>query len=258
MDIGITSKYKSNIEDIDAIFETSLILKGIFENALENILKNNNLNFNQRKIVNNKLLSLANIEDKSIKDAEAGAWERLYPQALILVVSISEQLLKEIFEVLVYSNLEKLNGIDDISFKLKDVIDKSFKLSRKDWVELVVKKLYGEVDPNEKINFQNILAIKGIFNNYFRLEINLSEKLQKDLHFYYQCRHIIIHNGSIVDERFIKNLAKAKYPRQFIEGEKIIITSNDFDKCKSVFLEFFDSLETAIKNADIKYLTPSF
>ena len=230
---------------MDVIFETSSILKSIYDSALKKLIEQNKV-FSQQQVLNNALNTLNNIEDESIINAESEAWKKLYPQALIIIVSIAEQLFKDTFEELIAKNLEKLSVLDEKPIKFKELRDKSFNFSREDWIELAVKTIYGDNNPTERINFQNVISIKEIFNKYFDISLDISDDLQKEIHFFYQVRHLIIHNSSKVDSRFIKNLAKAGITKSFVQNEKILVCKEDYENCKNAFLTYFEMLENSI------------
>src|SRR5690348_14231392 len=95
--IEFVNKYNTNIEDLEAIFETSLALKSVYESALSNLIERTDIDRLQKQKIQNKVSMLNNIQDDSVAVAESGAWARLYPQALIIIISISEQILKDSF-----------------------------------------------------------------------------------------------------------------------------------------------------------------
>jgi hypothetical protein len=130
---------------------------------------------------------------------------------------------------------------------LQEIAARGYEMKREDWAELILAKIYDSKNPEEKINFQNIKSIEGIFKGYFSITIDIQRIFEQKIHLYHQIRHVILHNNSKIDERFISNVNKAGInitPNSL--GNRVVMTSSEFNDCKEVFKQFFIDLEQSL------------
>ncbi|HVW66430.1 MAG TPA: hypothetical protein VHA78_01720 [Candidatus Peribacteraceae bacterium] len=255
MNLDIVNKFQANLDEIDAIFNTSTALRDVYLQGLRTVQAETEGDF-WKKQIGNSIKALEQIADTSISKVEQKHWNRLYAQALLLVISISEQLLKEVFNRLLASNLEKIKMLDRRQISLKILREKNFELSRNDWIELLSDQLfsdYEEENPGSKVNLQNIQSIKSHFKSYFELEPRIDDSLQKQLHYFYQLRHIIVHNAGKIDRKFIDNLNKIDVKVPLKIGDRFEIKRKDYQDCKNCFLNLFAILEDEIAEKKLAF-----
>lgn len=167
----------------------------------------------------------------------------------MLLIGSSESIIRELFRQLLRNNLRKIKSKDEITFTLSEV-----KKARtdEDFGDMLLLKLEDEKNPAEKLNFQNMKQFEGIMNGYF--EIKIDDQDLTILHEFWQKRHIIIHNSSIIDKRFIKNLQAASIDTlKYKEGELIKVTMKDFKSCKQSLAKLFTKIDVEITRLGLRY-----
>lgn len=244
----LVDKYNCNLDDIDEVFKVSNLIRDIVTKNLEKI-DSSQIRADYAQIIRNTIQSIGSISDKSLENAEKPKDEKLYSLGIVMIVSLAEELLKDLFEKLVYENIEHISCIlnKDINLPLRAISDLNFTLSKDDWVKLVLDyQIYQQANPSQKINLQNIKSIEGMFKDYFGIIIQIEDIIRQRIHFYYQIRHLILHNNSKIDKRFLDNISKAGNDiTDYKVGEKITISENEYVECKELFKNLFCSIEIA-------------
>jgi hypothetical protein len=174
---------------------------------------------------------------------------QLYEQGLVLLVGSAESLLRESFRVLLRNNLDMVM-IKNVQFSFEEI--RGIMLSGDEFPDLVLQKLEDEKNPSEKLNFQNVKQMAGIFKGYFGIDFDESVDFQ-NLHKYWQIRHLIIHNRGLVDQRFIDNLSAAEIGFSMYKiGDTVGLAKKDYDDCKRMLSALFKSLDQKIGEKGLK------
>jgi hypothetical protein len=240
--------------DIDQIFSVSQRMKDFFVSSLQNAAKEPGLQRSNVQVLNNASATLQTIGEGSIKEAEKDILSLLYRQGLISVVS-AEQILKASFNGLLRANLEKIKKFEKINIDFQELKDIEFKTDREFWVRKLIEELYGGKNPQEKLNFQNIKAIEDLLLSYFNISLAKVEgydKVAKQAHYFYQLRHILVHNAGYIDQRFIDNLKTAEIKMPGVEvGEKLDIRSKNYEGSKKCFFNLFVILESLVESKNL-------
>lgn len=186
----------------------------------------------------------------TVDESQLEISNQLYVQGLVLLVGAAESITKEMFRALLMKNIRKIS----IKRNIMLPIDKVLKADTDEQLaELILGVLEGEGNPAEKLNFQNMKQLQGIMKSY--LDIELSDDLMIELHEYWQIRHVVIHNASIIDQQFVDNLKKAKIPAEkYVVSEKIEVTKTDYDKCFALLMLLFESFDSEIDKLGLVYL----
>ncbi len=253
----VTDEFKKNVDDIDSIFTTSKRIKKIHQKALKKVKDDKGfikLSYKVRQSVKNFIEASSKVTESSIAASEEESWSMLYSQGITLIVSAAEQQLKTLFDQLLKQNLSEVENLDKKEISLKKIRERNFNLDQEDWFEVIRDELYSENNPSESLNFQNMQSIQGIFEGYFNINLDLGEDLRKRLHKYYQIRHIILHNNSKVDQRFLDNLEAADISTEgYNLGEQIILKESDYKDAKEAFMDFFEKLQKVVLESDVEY-----
>lgn len=221
--------FNRELESIDKLEETPKIIIKQAVQALDTILTNsNNLVFTDKNILENTKQALENISESSIKNN----FKIIYSQMCVLAVSSLEATLKKYFE-------NSLNNLENINKE-----NKRLKESKISFYELVENKLkfsgqFGKlVVEKNKPNFQDLKSIKSVFKDYMAKEIILKEEMEKKICFYLEARHVLVHRGGIVDEKFISATESFNANiKDYKEDDPIEIDEADWSSMKIVLGE---------------------
>lgn len=192
----------------------------------------------------------------------------LYKQGFVIMVGAAESLLKDVFKSLLIEDFAKVIKSSKIQFSAAEVqailveseesaLDTPKHIYGR-FGRLMYDKLQSTKDPENKINFQNVKQMEGIFRAYFGIEIN-NEDLLNRLHRHWQLRHIIAHNDSVIDINFINNVQKVQLLKSAESlGSKATIEKADYNSARDDFMDLFTILTNAIKlnKLDSKYVKP--
>lgn len=245
----VSAIFQASASEIDTIFESYRQLHEIYSTSFANLEKALDELPNQYKgkVANAKKAfnnTLSTVEQRQIQISD-----QLYSQGLILLVGNAESLTREMFHALLRLNIRKLNLKKDISLPLSDVLRAE---TDDELGELVISILEADGNPTEKLNFQNMKQLQGIMSGY--LGLNIDNELVKNLHEYWQIRHIVIHNGAIVDQKFIDNLVKAGVSTEKYQlGQIAKVTKKDYDTCFALLVLLFGNFDDEISRLNLKY-----
>lgn len=239
--------FTKSIDELDEVFRVSTHLRQHFAQSLEGAIKAPGLSNSQTNILNNAKLALEKVKDSSIAESEAKIMGVLYKFAITSIVSIAEQLVKTAFENLVIGNIGKLDKPERFTLTLEELKHANFKTDSQFWAEQIINDLHGSKNPQEKLNFQNIKAIESLFRDYFGMDFREFEHydiLEQEMNFFYQVRHILVHNGGYIDKRFINNIkTSGSDVSGYKIGNLITVSSEEYAQCKDAFNTFFALIE---------------
>jgi hypothetical protein len=242
--------FEAVVLNVDSIFETYHSLHDLYSTTittLEDQVNNLPQNFinqvSRFKQVLDTCKSTVGNEQEKISS-------RLYEQGLVLLVGSSESILRETFRTLVEKNLSKVTVKPNVAFTFEEVMG-VFE-GDSDLPGLVLAKLEDEKNPAEKLNFQNVKQMQGIFESYF-VGFKFPDSIEfEELHKYWQIRHIIIHNRGMPDQKFITNLQVVGLDTsKYKLGKKIKIEQRDYEECKHILETLFLELDAQINKRDL-------
>lgn len=245
----VASLFLASAAEVDSIFESFRELHSIYsssytslEQSLEKLpLQYENQVKNAHKAFDNTLTT--------VKSRQKRISNQLYAQGLTLLVGNAESLTKEIFQTLLKLNIRKVNIKKNIELPLSDVLKAK---TDEQLASLVLQVLVSEGNPAEKLNFQNMQQLQGIMKSY--LGFNIDDEIVIELHKFWQIRHVVIHNASIIDQKFIDNLSKARIPTtKYTIGAKVKVTKKDYDSCFSLLVLLFELFDAEIERLELKY-----
>lgn len=249
MQLTVSGQFQASAAEIDTIFESYRTLHIIYASSFSSLEKElDTLPTTYKQKIANAKKAFGNAKG-TVDDKQVEISEQLYAQGLVLLVGAAESITKEMFHDLLVHNIRKVTLKDKLSLPVNEVLKAT---SDEDLAELVFGLLAGDGNPAEKLNFQNMQQLKGIMKGY--LGIDLDDNLMTELHEYWQIRHLVIHNASIIDQQFLDNLTKAKIPtKRYVVGKKISVTKEYYDKCSSLLILLFEAFDAEIERLSLQY-----
>jgi hypothetical protein len=247
--MDLNENFREFANNTDAIFHSYPILTGVYTQAIRVLERIEGMPPAVTHKLDNHIQILQQTQS-TVQAEQDRISNLLYSQGLLLLIGSSESLIKEAFKTLIIKNVSKVNATN-VNFNFQEL---KLYLSSEDngWLgDLLVQKLEEEKNPTEKLNFQNVQQVKGLFGSYFGVEINDDETLSR-MHYYWQVRHILMHNKGRVDDRFLKNLSRAGINIERFSLQTVIsIAESDYNDCKLVLKTFFEKLSAGIKSAGL-------
>lgn len=246
----IGKAFEEKVENLESIFSSFRDLHGMYAQ----IMKTANVNANSL-VAFERLTKSANTEQTRISNG-------LYAQGYILLTGTAEALLKDVFDSLLIENFTSIKVASGINFSSKEV--QEVMIASKDGLDsyehlnaafgrLVRQKLYKDIkNPTEKINFQNAQTMVETFLQYFGIVLNDSSNTNS-IHRHWQVRHCIVHNNSVIDERFVHNVRIVNLLKSSEKvGKVIVIKKSDYQQAKADFLKLFESINIQIESLNLQ------
>jgi uncharacterized protein (UPF0147 family) len=220
--------FQVELDNIDKLEETPEFIRSIAIEALDRAAKTDGVPRTVKKALENSKRSLENINHQSIVDN----FQVIYAQMCILAVSSLEATLKKYFVNMLKDpkNIKYDNKkLQEVKLTLKDIIDNDLRFGGKIG-QIILEKA--------SLNFQDLQAIKRNFKEFSYKEIKLTDQTEKNICFYLEARHILVHKGGIVDNKFVNatNSFNANI-KSYKEGDRIELGSDDWSNIRRVFLE---------------------
>jgi hypothetical protein len=250
---NLASIFSEKLKEIDDLFE---IPTTVSETCL-GVINKLSSDINNFPLLKNKVENLGRvitISKESITAIQKKSEENLSPQALVLLIGIVESLVKEIFDNLVRNNLEKTQDLEKYSLSAKELIELCLdpEKVKEVFIDLILSKIHGEKNPDVKVYFQNIQTIEGKFKTFFDIDLQLGSDLRKQVHKWFQSRHIIVHNASKIESKFVHNLAQLQIAHKYKVEEKLMISKEDYEQAKKDFAAFFLAIGKAIRDSSLE------
>lgn len=249
--ISVDSIFQEAAEEIDAIFNSFRDLHEIYKTSFDTLEESlDELPQAYRAKVNNAKKSFSNMAG-TVENKQNNISNKLYAQALVILMGNAESITKELFRNLLRQNVRSVNFKENMQISLKSVLAAA---NDADLANVVLQKLESESNPADKLNFQNILQMKGIFKGY--LDIEVDNDVANSLNKYWQIRHLIIHNGSIFDQRCIDNINKTdpEFAKRHTVGEKVAVSKTMYDACFTKLTFMFQGLDNEIQRLNLRYV----
>ena len=228
------AKLRLRLEEIGKLELTPMIMRDQAVQCLRTVLDDgSNLVPNDKQVIQNSIDCLENIKEESMKEQ----FSVIYSQMCVLAVSSVEAILKDYF-VDSFNDKTDINmenkKLNEIKVTIRDIIDNELNFD---------KKLGALILERDKPNFQDLKSIRSNFKNYFNKEIKLESDLEKKLCFYFETRHLLVHKGGVVDQKFINstNVLDANI-KSYEVGDVVEIESSDWIDMKQAFLSLLDML----------------
>jgi hypothetical protein len=233
--IDYLKKFKDSLGDIDKLEQTPQIVRDMAGGVLEDICKDEAVQRTVRMKLEGRIQALKSIHESSIEDN----FKVIYSQMCVLAVSSLEAILEEYFEYALNSSAKTegklVKKMDDLKITLKELVENDLNLAGK-FGSIFLEKA--------KLNFQDLKSIKDSFSDYLGKKIDLDEDTEKLICFYLLARHVLVHKGGVVDDKFIS--ASTRYlnanTKGYKKGSKIIFNPEDWMNIKKVFVKLVNEV----------------
>lgn len=252
--ISLKEEFEMSAANIDAIFTSYADLHGVYSDSIKYFKKQ------LADIPEQYVSKVANREkvfenmSKTVVVKQRAISSQLYSQGLVLLMGNAESILSNMFEMLIISNFRKikLKKSKSIGFTLQEVIEAK---GDGHLGLMLLEKLKGEKNPSEKLSFQNMQQLQGILKGYFG--INVGDEFVKELHEYWQVRHIIIHKQGFIDERFVRNLKAANIEtKKYKLYSRVALTKEDYRNCFGALVLMFEQIDNELDRLKLEYSIP--
>ena len=245
----VSGQFQASAAEVEAIFDSYRELHSIYANSFKKLESElGGLPAQYKQKVGNTKKVFENVRG-TVDGRQLEISSQLYGQGLVLLVGIAEAITKEMFRNLLVRNIRKVTIKRNINLPIDKVLKA---ITDEQLAGLVLEVLESEGNPAEKLNFQNMKQLQGVMKGY--LDVNLGDELMSELHEYWQVRHVIIHNASIVDQQLIDNLKKARISTEkYVVGEKVEVVKADYDKCFALLALLFEAFDAEIERLKLSY-----
>lgn len=228
-----------SLENIEKLIETPKLMQNFIFDSLKNLDKENDLTNTGKIKINNVIKTIENIEEGNLKKN----FQIIYNQTCVLASSALAVVLEEFFINYVRSNWNKIQIKDkkDIKFPLSELLKYNLRLVAE------IGKLILEKDNSIKLD--DLQSLIRTFDDYFNIKIKISERVKRNIIFYQQCRHIIVHKNSIIDQDFLDKVSENKCNIKNYKVSNVIILDNtDWDNIKKYFPQLIEEIIKKFKN----------
>lgn len=249
---SLKAQFQASAADVDTIFTSFRSLYEVYNSSLDSLSRGlSTLPRSYQQKLDNAQKAFENMA-KTVATRQEAISGQLYSQGIVILVGNAESLMRDMFRELVISNFRKLKPINDkgkLSFSLSEIIGAK---SDSDLGIMLLNKLEGDKNPAEKLNFQNMQALQGILKYYFGITIPDNNII--DIHVYWQIRHIIIHNQSAIDKRFLRNLrAVGIDTEKYRLGSAIELKKEDYESCFAHLTLLFEKIDEELTRLELSY-----
>ncbi|MDO8518097.1 MAG: hypothetical protein Q7S26_02295 [bacterium] len=197
------------------------------------LLKSSKIDYLERTKIQNIIKALEGVHNQSLRSS----YKIVYNQCCVLGVSALSAALERFFVQYAAQHHEEINQkqLSKIRISLSELSSLSYQ--PQDHIGRII------LNKDNTINFQDLQSTKRSFKDYFNVDITVEATIQKQIIFYQQCRHIIVHKGGIVDEEFISRLLIADANlKNFKLGDEIQLYVHDWTKVKQSFMTLIESV----------------
>ena len=242
----ILQTFKSNLDSVYRLSEFDQIIINVAITGLKKVIDNLK---NVRGIDNPHLLpqsTLNTFENIKENNSLRPQYQEMFNQCVVLLVSYFSSSLHKLFVNSLKYFIPSLQNrqilAEEVRVTLKEVQETNFDFSKRigEWIVRT-----------KDISFQDMQSICRAFENYFEIEIERGKTINNII-IGQACRHIIVHNGIVADDRFINQVSKT-LPRdlkqKFKIKEKIKFNTDEIHVIGDSMHEFFSNI---VKNINKK------
>jgi len=238
----ILDQFKENVSSVNRLANFDRVVLDYSIKSIEDLQARLNVKFkNESLLASGTLKQLKTIRKH---DSMRGQYQEIFNQCVVLLVSYFGSTVSDIFNYSVTSNISDLIDqkafTEEFKFSPKELSDYNFNL-RDQIGEIIITK--------KGISFQDMKSINRAFRDFLNIDIR-KNKTVNDIILGQACRHIIVHSGSIVDNKMMKQIADAK-PRDLKPEIKLKTkVVFNFDEIEILAMSMQKYLETVIGNLE--------
>lgn len=239
--IGVRGKLEKRLSDISKIVEINDLIFLVVEknlNAVSDDLKKIGKGGGTMKIIDHSLKLLESttsnptvIEQKAI----------IREQLMVLLIGSLETYLSD--------TIRTIGNTQPNFFRFKEANEKiSFSHAILQEGFTLGDAILEHID-NKKYSFQDLKSTLDVFANYLDIQLDVADYKDR-LILMAASRHIIVHNNSIVDRRFLNQIRDTVYKNAYRSGNIIKIDEVDIDEAKQALGAFADEVVSGVINRD--------
>jgi hypothetical protein len=228
------TEMEQDLQNIEKLISIPQFIQETAIDALEKILIEEKDLLNTTKIkIRNTSQALKNISNGSIQQS----FSIIYNQVCVLSVSTLNAKIEDYFINYIASGAWKdLRNINKIKLTLAELSDYKFQIIAPLGKIILAK--------DNSINFQDLQSTIRTFNDYLGKDINIEENLKKQIIFYQQCRHVLVHKNGIIDDEFLNKVGSNNL-KNYTLGQQIKLDNEDWLKIKKIFPEIIRIINSA-------------
>jgi hypothetical protein len=102
---------------------------------------------------------------------------------------------------------------------------------------------------NKKYSFQDLKSTLDVYSNYLAIELDV-EEYKDQLILMAATRHIVVHNSSLVDRKFLKQVRDTVYKDTYKLGKHIEVDDSLIEGSKSSIASLADQIVSSIVNRE--------
>ena len=102
---------------------------------------------------------------------------------------------------------------------------------------------------NKKYSFQDLKSTLDVYSNYLAIELDV-EEYKDQLILMAAARHIVVHNSSLVDRKFLKQVRDTVYKDTYKLGKHIEVDDSLIEGSKSSIASLADQIVSSIVNRE--------
>lgn len=225
--------FLSRIEDITNIEGVNQELVEIFKNNLATIEKDIQATGQFGGLLNKIKTQKKMLDQVKLLSQLKPKYEILREQSVVLVVGAFEVFISDIFREIanhdpgyfVWPEKDKKISIGIESFT------PTFTLG-----DAIIAHL-----ANKQFSFQDLKSMLRAVKDYLGVEFDVSDDIRKNIIFGTSCRHIIVHNISIVDKQFLLQIRELEN-LNYKEGNEIKLEDKNIENIKDAITSFANEL----------------
>ena len=198
----ILEAFKSNVDSVVQLSAFDEVVVGIAIKAVKKTrdwLVKHEID-NPYVLPDNALTQLQNIHTNQSLQIH---YQNMYNQCIVLLVAYFTSTISDLFILNVRNFISRIKGKilkEDLKLSLEDIVSTGFDLSDQIGKLLVKKK---------EISFQDMQSTCKTFEKYFDIPI-AKDSVRENIIFAQAARHIIVHNGGLINPRFLNQIRETK------------------------------------------------
>lgn len=225
--------FERELDNIEQLKSTPDLIKMVAIKALGNAISTENLKHTIKTKLGNAKKSLENIKEESI----GNSFKIIYTQMCVLAVSSLEANLKKYF----VERLSDSNNINKSSNSLKNT-----KISLEDILDLgpdLSNEIGRIIFEKANLNFQDLKSIERNFDEYANIKLTINNDEKRTICFYLEIRHVIVHRGGKIDNKFVNNTNKfSSNLKNYKQGDTVELGEKDWLNIKTSFVNFMSDI----------------
>jgi hypothetical protein len=238
--LDLRIKLENRLSDILNIVELNKLITDLTIQTLKTIttdLKKIDKGANIISKANNSIQVIGSL-DKNSKLKEQK--EIIKEQVVVLLLGGLESYLNDVVRGAANNNPETFSFKNE-----KEKISFSHNLLRADFTlgDVVLEHIL-----SKGFSFQDLRSTLEVFENYVGINIELDDNERDSLILLASLRHVIVHNRSIVDDKFLHQIRETSYASSYKKGQAVEVNDEIINRSRDSILHFSEQIAHGIIN----------